>query len=70
MKTVSSLIDDVMTTSDATSVSRKQLDPANQCNDDLKDQNETLEHLCTSNTQNKDNKSKSSKRDKKKIKTQ
>merc|ERR1719157_425623 len=57
-----------MTTNDATSVSGKQLDLANQCNEALKDQDETLEHLSTSNTRNKDRKSKSSKRNKKKTK--
>merc|ERR1712238_350311 len=62
MKTGSSLHDDVMTTNDATSVSGKQLDLANQCNEVQEDQDETLEHLSTSNTRNKDGTSKSSKR--------
>merc|ERR1712238_153996 len=64
MKTGSSLHDDVMTTNDATSVSGKQLDLANQCSEVQEDQDETLEHLSTSNTRNKDGKSKSSKRNK------
>merc|ERR1712238_444668 len=68
MKTGSSLHNDVMTTDAATSVSGKQLDLANQCNEALKDQDETLEHLSTSNTRNKDGTSKSSKRNKKKTK--
>ena len=68
MKTGSSLHDDVMTTNDATSVSGKQLDLANQCSEVQEDQDETLEHLSTSNTRNKDGKSKSSKRNKKKTK--
>merc|ERR1712238_50469 len=54
MKTGSSLHDDVMTTNDATSVSGKQLDIANQCSEVQEDQDETLEHLSTSNTQIKD----------------
>ena len=68
MKTGSSLHDDVMTTNDATSVTGKQLDLANQCSEVQEDQDETLEHLSTSNTRNKDGKSKSSKRNKKKTK--
>ena len=68
MKTGFSLHDDVMTTNDATSVSRKQLDIANQCSEVQEDQDETLRDISSSNTQIKDLKSKSSNRKKKKSK--
>merc|ERR1711957_831409 len=52
MKTGSSLHDDVMTTNDATSVSGKQLDIANQCSEVQEDQDETLRDISSSNKQN------------------
>ena len=67
MKTGFSLHDDVMTTNDATSVSGKQLDIANQCSEVQEDQGETLRDISSSNTQIKDLKSKLSKRNKKKM---
>merc|ERR1712238_609806 len=66
MKTGSSLHDDVMTTNDATSVSGKELDIANQCSEVQEDQDEILRDISSSNTQIKDLKSKLSKRNKKK----
>merc|ERR1712161_59401 len=66
MKTGFSLHDHVMTTNDATSVSRKQLDIANQCSEVQEDQDETLRDISSSNTQIKDLKSKSSNCKKKK----
>merc|ERR1712238_446108 len=58
MKTGSSLHDDVMTTNDATSVSGKQLDIANQCSEVQEDQDEILRDISSSNTQIKELKSK------------
>merc|ERR1712238_396856 len=58
MKTGSSLHDDVMTTNDATSVSGKELDIANQCSEVQEDQDEILRDISSSNIQIKELKSK------------